>query len=362
MIDPYSLLGPLLRSLPPEMSHRAAIGALRVFPPGTLSRGMLSRARPAVDDRRLAIDLWGLAFANPVGLAAGFDKSAEVFDRLAGWGFGFVEIGSVTPLPQRGNQRPRLFRLREDRALINRMGFNNDGLERIARRLADGRRNGFPLIVGANLGKSRDSPDAQADYVLGVQRLAPLVDYLAVNVSSPNTENLRALQAREPLSQLIEAVVEARRAAKARAPILVKLAPDLGNAEVEAIAEVVSQGKIDGLIISNTTIARPRSLRSRHRDQAGGLSGPPLFAPSTMLIGDFYRLTAGRLPIIGVGGIESGDDAYAKIRAGASLIELYTALVYQGPGLIARLKRDLLARLERDGFGRLSEAVGADHR
>ena len=264
----------------------------------------------------------------------------------------------MTPLPQSGNPRPRLFRLAEDQAIVNRMGFNNDGLGLVQARLR-GRDPSVQGILGANLGKNKDSDDAVLDYVAGVRALAPLADYLVVNVSSPNTPGLRALQGREPLAALLAAVRAAR--GGLRPPLLLKIAPDLTGADKADIAEVALAGGVDGLIVSNTTIARPAGLGSARAAEAGGLSGRPLFAPSTAVLADMYRLTGGKLPLIGVGGIASAEDAYAKIRAGASLLQLYTALVYEGPGLVGRIKRGLAQRLRADGFASLAEAVGADH-
>ena len=343
----------LLRLLPPETAHRLTIRLLAALPPAWAG------ARRA-EDPLLATRVFGIDFPNPVGLAAGFDKSAEVFARMPALGFGFVEIGSVTPRPQGGSPRPRLFRLVEDRAIVNRMGFNNDGLAAVAARLS-ARQDGARGILGANLGKNKDSADAAADYVAGARALAPLADYLVVNVSSPNTPGLRALQGRAPLVALLAAVRGALDAVGARTPLLLKIAPDLSEADRVDIAEVALDGRVDGLIVSNTTLARPPSLRSAAAAEAGGLSGRPLLAPSTAVLADMYRLTEGRLPLIGVGGIASAEDAYAKIRAGASLVQLYTALVYQGPGLIGRIKRGLAARLRIDGFARLADAVGTAH-
>lgn len=341
----------LLRLLPPETAHRIAIRALAAAPSALLG------AR-APDDPILATRVLGMDFPNPIGLAAGFDKSAEAFAQLGRLGFGFVEIGSVTPRPQTGNPRPRLFRLAEDRAMVNRMGFNNDGLERVAARLAACSR--FERgILGANLGKNKESADAAADYAAGVRMLAPLADYLVINVSSPNTPGLRALQGREPLAALLAAVRAAR--AEDRPPLLLKVAPDLTMEDKADIAEVALAGGADGLIVSNTTVARPAGLTSAAAQEAGGLSGAPLFAPSTATLADFHTLTEGRLPLIGVGGIAGAADAYAKIRAGASLLQLYTALVYQGPGLVSRIKRGLAERLRADGFGSLAAAVGTAH-
>jgi dihydroorotate dehydrogenase len=350
MTDISSLITRLLRLLAPETAHRVTIRAL--------AAGLGFHAS-GPEDPILETRLWGRRFPNPIGMAAGFDKNAEAYRAVLRLGFGFAEIGSVTPRPQAGNPKPRLFRLTEDRAVINRMGFNNDGVEAVARRLSD--RGHLPGPLGVNLGKNKDSADAAADYVQGVQALARYADYLVVNVSSPNTPGLRALQGREPLAALIEAVKRARRDAcpEAPPPLLVKIAPDLQPEDKQDIAAVALASGLDGLIISNTTLARPASLRSPHRGEAGGLSGAPLFQPSTELLAEMYRLTQGRLPLVGVGGIASGADAYAKIRAGASLLQLYSALVYEGPGLVGRIKRELAQCLRRDGFSSLSQAVGS---
>ena len=305
--------------------------------------------------------LWGRDFPNPIGIAAGFDKDARVPDALLRLGFGFVEIGTVTPLPQPGNPRPRVFRLDADRALINRLGFNSGGLDLVVERLR-ARAGATAGIVGVNIGRNRDSADALADYIEGVRRGAAVADYLVVNVSSPNTPGLRDLQAREALEALLRELVAAREATQHSVPLLVKIAPDLGEAERADIAAVALASGIDGIIVSNTTVARPSGLRSPHAREAGGLSGPPLFAPSTEILRDMYRLTHGRLPLIGVGGVAGADDAYAKIRAGASLVQLYTALVFEGPGLLGRIKSGLADRLRRDGFASIGDAVGADHR
>lgn len=325
---------------------------------GLLKAGLVPGRRP-VRDAMLANRLWGLDFPNPVGLAAGFDKNGEVPDAMLGQGFGFVEIGSVTPRPQRGNPQPRLFRLSEDKAVINRMGFNNHGLDAAAANL---RARKLPGVVGANLGKNKDTEDAAADYVLGVERLGPLADYLVINVSSPNTPGLRALQGRAPLEALIGRVKQAVAALPAPKPLLLKIAPDLTPDDRRDIAEVALETGLDGLIVSNTTIERPISLISPHARQTGGLSGAPLFRPSTALLGEMYKLTQGRLPLVGVGGIGSGKQAYAKIRAGASLLQLYSALVYRGPGLINEINRELIHQMKQDGFSHIGDAIGADHR
>ncbi len=356
MIDLYPLVGPILRSLDAELAHTLSIKSLGLgFGP----------VQSEPDDPILRTTVWGLDFANPVGLAAGYDKNAEVIEPMLRMGFGFVEAGSVTPRPQPGNPKPRLFRLPAQGAVLNRMGFNNQGLEVFARRLEDrrGTPSRTPGIVGANLGKNKDTVDAADDYVLGVRRLAPLADYLVVNVSSPNTPGLRALQGRAPLETLLRRVLEARNATPAaRPPVLLKIAPDLTDEDKADIAAVALDTGIDGLVVSNTTIARPNGIPDRFRDEAGGLSGRPLFAASTALLGEMYRLTEGRLPIVGVGGIASAADAYAKIRAGASLVQLYSALVYGGPGLLWAVKSGLAGLLRRDGLPSVAAAVGADHR
>ncbi len=350
-MNPYDLAIPLLRRLDPERAHRLTVRAL------ALGFGPVQRVR---DDPGLRIRVFGKDFANPMGLAAGFDKDAEAWRAILRMGFGFAEVGSITPRPQSGNPRPRLFRLVEDEAVINRMGFNNAGMESVARRL-DGPRHG---IVGVNIGKNKDSTDAVADYVACAHRLGPLADYVVVNVSSPNTPGLRALQNRAQLAAIVDAVAVALREAcpATTPPLLVKIAPDLTPQDCDDIARVVLDGPVAGLVVSNTTIVRPAGLCSPSRDESGGLSGRPLFEPSTRLLFEMYRRTDGALPIIGVGGIADGNDAYKKIRAGASLFQLYTAFVYQGPLLIRRIKDELSALLKADGFGSVGSAVGADHR
>jgi dihydroorotate dehydrogenase len=313
------------------------------------------------DDPLLASELWGLTFANPLGLAAGFDKDARVVAATLGLGFGFVEVGSVTPRPQPGNPKPRIFRLPEDGAVINRLGFNNAGMEAARTRLAAFRKRGWVRgPVGINLGKNKDSADAAGDYVLGAAALSPLADYLVVNVSSPNTPGLRALQGRAELEDLLGRVLAAL--PEPAPPLLVKIAPDLTAEDKADIAAVALSLGISGLIATNTTIARPAGLKGAARSEAGGLSGRPLFGPSTAVLGDLYRLTEGKIPLIGVGGIASGADAYRKIRAGASLVQLYTGLVYGGPALVGRIKTELARLLREDGFASVSAAVGADHR
>jgi dihydroorotate dehydrogenase len=337
----YPLLRPLAFALDAERAHRLTISALKRMPP----------ANPPKPDPALSSEVAGLTFANPVGVAAGFDKDAEVWRQMLGFGFGFVEVGTLTPRPQEGNPRPRLFRLVEDEAVINRMGFNNGGLEAAAPRL----RAIGPGLVGANVGANKDSADRIADYVAGVQALGGVADYLTLNISSPNTPGLRALQDKGALEELVAAVTEA--AGELETPIFLKVAPDLERADVDDIASV-ALGRLDGLIVSNTTVARP-ALRSRYAGEAGGLSGAPLKALALERLRDFRAATGGQMPLIAAGGIGNGADAYERIRAGASLVQLYSALVYQGPGLARRIARELKALLERDGFARVADAVGS---
>jgi dihydroorotate dehydrogenase len=335
-----------MRGLDPEDAHRLAILSLRLG---------LGPGAPA-GDPILAGDLAGVALPNVVGLAPGFDKDAAVYGPMLRAGFGFVECGTVTPEPQVGNPRPRLFRLSEDRAVINRMGFNNTGLEPFAGRLAGAR----PGVVGANIGANKDAADRIGDYVTGLTRLWGLADYFTINVSSPNTPGLRALQTRAALEELLGRLAEARDSlpAHGRVPIFLKVAPDLKEGEIEAIVDVSIAAGLAGIMVSNTTVSRP-PLRSRFRDEAGGLSGAPLAALAAKVLGEFAGAAAGRLLLVGVGGIATGADAYARIRAGACAVQLYSALVFEGPGLVTRIKRDLAQRLHADGFKSVSEAVGA---
>ena len=343
----YGLATRLLRRLDAEDAHGLAIRALKL---GLGPRG-------GRDDPILATELAGLSLPNPVGLAPGFDKDAEVFAPMLRAGFGFVECGTVTPKPQAGNPRPRLFRLNEDRAVINRMGFNNRGLDAFGQRLA---RRGAG-IIGANIGANKDSPDRVVDYVTGLKRLWGKASYFTINVSSPNTPGLRAPQTESALHDLLGRLAEARESlpAQGRAPLFLKVAPDLQGREVETIVETCVTYGLAGVMVSNTTVSRP-TLVSEFAGEAGGLSGAPLMEVSTRMLGEFAQAAAGRLALVGVGGIGSGADAYAKIRAGAGAVQLYSALVFAGPGLVAQIKRDLAARLRADGFASVAEAVGAE--
>jgi dihydroorotate dehydrogenase len=338
----YPLLRPLAFALDAERAHRLTIRALRALPPG----------EPPKRRTKLAMKVAGLEFPNPVGLAAGFDKDAEVFAHMLGFGFGFAEVGTLTPRPQAGNDKPRLFRLVEDRAVINRMGFNNGGQAAAKARLARRRRGG---LVGVNIGASKDSADRVADYAMGVREMAEVADYLTINISSPNTPGLRALQDKGALEELIASVLLA--AGSEGPPIFLKVAPDLERADIDDIA-AAAVGKLDGLIVSNTTISRP-PLRSKHGGEAGGLSGAPLKALALERLHDFRSATGGGIALIAAGGIENGVDAFERVRAGASLVQLYSALVYQGPGLAARICSELEGLLAREGFDTLEQAVGS---
>lgn len=353
MPDFYALMFPLIRPLQPETAHNLALWSLKK---------RIVSGNPYTDPV-LETTLWGRTFKNPVGLAAGFDKDADVPMQALALGFGFVEIGSVTPRPQPGNPKPRLFRLDEDRAVVNRMGFNSKGADNAERNLAALPSTRGLGVIGVNLGKNKETADAAADYVIGIEKLARFADYVVINVSSPNTPGLRALQDRGELEKLITRVRAALDAAcpNNTPPLLVKVAPDLTDADIADIAAVALAGNIDGLIATNTTITRPMDLKNAHKTETGGLSGKPLAGLSTRIISDFYTATGGKIPLIGVGGIASGSDAYDKIRAGASLVQLYSGMVFEGPGLPGRVCRTLAGLLKRDGFAHVADAVGADH-
>lgn len=341
-----------LRRLDPEDAHQMTVAAL------AWGLGPVDRTAP---DPVLKTSLAGLSLPNPIGLAAGFDKDARAPGPLLAAGFGFVECGTTTPRAQTGNPRPRLFRLIEDRAVINRMGFNNKGHEAFAAGLARVRSRRLG-VIGANVGANKDSTDRTDDYVQGLRRLWPLADYFTLNVSSPNTPGLRDLQGKAALEDLLSAVTAARQALQGSdgpKPVFLKIAPDLSEIQARDIVEVALAAGIEGLIVSNTTVARPNDLGGAARKEAGGLSGAPLFSASTHLLARVRSMSAGRLALVGVGGISSAADAYAKIRAGANAIQLYTALAYEGPGLVARLKADLVTLLRADGFANVVEAVGA---
>ena len=339
----YRLARPALFALDAERAHGLAIAALKL-------RGAGGPPEPGP----LAVEVAGLRFPNPLGMAAGFDKDGEVPDALLGLGFGCAEVGSITPLPQAGNPKPRLFRLADDDAVINRMGFNNRGAEAAVALLAARERRG---IIGINIGANKDSADRVADYATMARIMAPLASYLAVNVSSPNTPGLRALQDEGALAALLDAVLEAR--GEGGPPVFLKVAPDLEPADIDAIALISLDKRLGALIVSNTTVSRP-PLRSRHAGEAGGLSGAPLRNLAQQRLRDFRAATGGALPLVGVGGISTAEDAWARIRAGASLVQLYSAMVYEGPGIARHIARGMERLMRRDGFASVAEAVGSE--
>ena len=342
------LAKPAFFAMDPENAHRAAIAALRLAPLPGCGR----------DDARLAVDAFGLRFPNPVGMAAGFDKNAEVPDPLLKLGFGFVEVGTLTPRAQPGNPRPRLFRLVEDRAIVNRFGFNNEGHGAAHARLAAARRAG---VVGVNVGANKDASDRAADYAAGVTAFADVASYFAINVSSPNTPGLRDLQQAAALDDLLARAIAARDAAAqkhGRKPLLLKIAPDLTEGDLDDVTRVALARGVDGMIVSNTTIARPQTLRAAQKSETGGLSGAPLFTLSTRVLAQTFERVEGRFPLIGVGGIHSAETAWAKIEAGASLVQIYSSLVYEGLGLVGAIKRGLVERLAQSGRTRLADIAG----
>jgi dihydroorotate dehydrogenase len=337
---------PFLSRLEPEAAHRAVIAALRLAP--TLA--------PRRADPRLAVAAFGLAFPNPLGMAAGFDKNAEVPGALLGAGFGFVEVGTLTPRPQAGNPRPRLFRLPADQALVNRLGFNNEGYDAAHARLS---RSGHRGIVGVNIGANKDSSDRVADYVSGVETFADVASYLTINISSPNTPGLRDLQRRAAFDELIALVIEARDACKVRRPVLVKIAPDVDLVALDDIVAVAQARGVDGMIVSNTTVSRPPTLKDRHAGETGGLSGRPLFDLSTRTLARAFLRADGAFALVGCGGVDGAPAALAKIQAGASLVQLYTALIYRGPRLIGEILSGLSAAVSEPPYKRLGDLVGS---
>lgn len=339
-----------LRSLPAERAHTTTVRLLRTG---------LGPRTPSMDRPELHTRVGGLALPNPVGLAAGFDKNADVPDAMLRAGFGFVECGTVTPRPQIGNAKPRLFRLPEHEAVINRMGFNNGGLDAFAKRLSA--RAGRPGLVGANLGANKESDDRVADYVEGLTRLWGLSDYFTINISSPNTPGLRKLQGADEMDELLERLAITRASLSADGttyPVFLKVAPDLDEGAVPRVVDQVRTYALDGIIVANTTIDRPAAIGARWAEEAGGLSGQPLFEKSTRLLSQFFEATEGKIDLIGVGGVGSGEQAYAKIKAGAKAVQLYSALVFHGPQLVEEICADLSERLQADGFKSIVEAVG----
>jgi dihydroorotate dehydrogenase len=353
MSKAFSLLRPLVHTIPPEYAHDLGLFALK--------HGLLPAALQQTFPQ-LATDFCGLHFKNPVGIAAGFDKNAVAINALFDQGFGYIEAGTVTPKPQTGNAKPRVFRLQNDNAVINRLGFNNEGLDMFIENFK--RRYSDKGLAGANIGKNKDSSDAVADYVTGLEAVYPYADYVTVNISSPNTQGLRALQEGEALHDLLSNLKITReklmRVHSKRVPVFLKIAPDLDDTALKNIAEIVMEQQLDAVIISNTTISRPNTLQSPQASETGGLSGKPLLELSNERLKQFYRLTEGRLPLIGVGGIASAQDAYSKIRCGASLIQLYTAIIYQGFSVVNTINKGLVTLLKKDGLTHLSQAVGLD--
>lgn len=354
-MNSFDIVGPCIRLLPAETAHNFTLWCLK--------HG-LAPSQKLLDDPILKTSVWGLQFSNPLGLAAGFDKNVEAVEPMLGQGLGFTEVGSITPLAQPGNPKPRVFRLSDDKAVINRMGFNNGGMDAAEKRLIQLRKKKLSGLLGVNLGKNKTTEVALEDYQKGARKLARYADYMVINVSSPNTPGLRALQGRDELEVLISGVqdVLASTLGDKAPPLVLKIAPDLTEEDKQDIAAVALDLALDGLTITNTTIERPESLKSEYRTEVGGLSGAPLFEPSTNVLRDMYRLTEGKIPLIGVGGVANGEQAYAKIKAGASLVQLYSALVYGGPPLISQILKELTVLLRQDGFGSVAEAVGADHR
>jgi dihydroorotate dehydrogenase len=344
-----------LKYLPPELAHLITLKLLKIKP------SFLNYS--SENDLKLHQHLWGLDFKNPIGLAAGFDKNAEVVSQMLDLGFGFVETGTITPKPQFGNEKPRVFRLPKDQAIINHLGFNNEGVEIVKRRLEKFNINIFSKgIVGTNISNNRDTNNIIEDYCLGLEKLGPLVHYVVINISSPNTPGLRDLQNRGRFDSLIKSLQKVKNHNEnlVSKPILVKIAPDINDEQARDIALSSLALGIDGIIISNSTIERPSTLKSSYQNELGGLSGKPLLVKSTLMLKKFYNLTNGQIPLIGVGGISNGIDCYEKIKAGASLVQLYTSLVYQGPTLISKIKKELLNCIITDGYKNIKDVVGVD--
>ncbi|HMN71616.1 MAG TPA: quinone-dependent dihydroorotate dehydrogenase [Rhodoblastus sp.] len=341
-----SLARPVLLSLDAERAHAATIAGLKLAP--------IPRCAP--DDPRLAVEAFGLKFPNPIGMAAGFDKNGEVPDALLALGFGFAEVGTITPLPQPGNPKPRLFRLPADRGVVNRFGFNSEGADAVLRRLRA--RRARPGVVGVNVGANKEAADRIADYAAGVAVFADVASYFTINISSPNTPGLRDLQQAAQLDDLLARALDARDAAPGRKPLLLKIAPDLALENLDDIVRVARDRGVDGMIVSNTTISRPTTLREANAKEAGGLSGRPLFDLSTRMLAQTFLRVEGQFPIVGVGGIDSAETAFAKVEAGATLLQLYSALVFEGVGLVGRIKRGLVGRLAQEGLGSLMPVVG----
>ena len=347
----YNISLKILRLFPPELAHKITINSLKYA-------GYRNREN---DDPILSQHILGLDFPNPIGLAAGFDKNAEVVKSMFSFGFGFVEIGTVTPKPQKGNIKPRVFRLTEDNAIINSLGFNSKGIENVRKNLSKIQNPYFNnKIIGINLGKNKDSTDDIKDYLYGIEELGNFSSYITINISSPNTKGLRDLQLRGNIEKLIKEIIKKREEISIinKKPILIKISPDLNDDQLRDIALISLANGIDGLILTNTTINRPDILKSKSKLKIGGLSGKPIFEISNTILKKMYNLTNGQIPLIGVGGISSGTDCYEKLKSGASLIQLYTALVYQGPELISNIKNELVYLIKTEGYKKVSEVIG----
>jgi len=346
----FSVLRPFLFSLDPEAAHDLAIKSLKFNP---LPKKMFE----VEDEQMLEMELFGIHFPNPIGLAAGFDKSAEVYNSLLRLGFGYVEVGTVTPLKQTGNPKPRIFRLEDDRALINRLGFNNDGIETIKQRIRSGNREG---ILGINIGPNKETKDQKNDFSLGLKSFFDVVDYITINISSPNTERLRDFHDKEKLKDLLVSLDKIKKEKKTNIPLLLKVSPDIKESDIPEIVETAIQNNISAIVLTNTTNGNRDNLKNESKKEEGGLSGKPLQTISTNIIKKFYKQLGGKIPIIGVGGVNSGKSAYEKIIAGASLLQLYTGFVYRGPSTAKDIKKELIQILKDEGIKNIKEAVGKD--
>ncbi len=344
----FSILKPFLFKLDPEIAHDLAIKSLKF-------NYLPKQIFQVEGEEILNIKLFGINFPNPIGLAAGFDKSAEVYNSLLRLGFGFVEVGTVTPLKQFGNSKPRIFRLEEDNAMINRLGFNNDGIEKIKKRIRVEKKRG---ILGVNVGPNKDTKDQKNDFCSGLKNFFDIADYITVNISSPNTERLRDFHEQEKLQELFLSLNKIKQDKKTNIPILIKISPDIDDNNIKEISDIAIKNNISGVIITNTTNKNRKSLLSEHKNEDGGLSGVPLQEISTLMIQKFYQELKGKVPIIGVGGINSGKSAYEKIKAGASLLQLYTGFVYKGPSIVKDIKKELIEILKNDGYQNITEAIG----
>ena len=346
----FSILRPFLFKLDPELAHDLAIKSLKF-------NYLPNKMFEIKDEQMLNIKLLGLNFSNPIGLAAGFDKSAEAYNSLLKFGFGFIEVGTVTPLKQFGNSKPRIFRLENDNAMINRLGFNNDGIEIVKNRIQQEKKNG---IVGINIGPNKDTKEQKEDFCIGLKNFMQLADYITINISSPNTEGLRDFHNQEKLNDLLQSLNKIKNEEKKNIPILLKISPDISDNHISEIVTIAIENSISALILTNTTNANRDNLTSDSKNEEGGLSGEPLQELSTQMIKKFYKKLSGKIPIIGVGGVNSGKSAYEKITAGASLLQLYTGFVYKGPAIVKNIKQELIEILKNKGFSNIKEAIGKD--